>query len=181
MNLDPEGFIRRTQASLPTMLLGKRAVHGHFHPRKYQSVKIGFRTAIIREPIARLLSHYYYWKTSPREGHHLHDYFLAHNLDLESFARLPFIRYFYTRVYFGGMQLDDFDFIGTLEAMPKTLATIAKAIGQPLELGVEKKGDSPEYRQRFAQFSADSTLHARLADLLADDIRFYDSVRNRWT
>lgn len=181
MNLDPEGFLRRTQASLPTQLQGKRAVHGHFHAKKYQGLKIGFRTAIIREPVARLVSHYYYWKIHHRADHQLHNYFLDQHLDLEDFARLPFVRYFYTRVFFGGLKLDDFDYVGTLEAMPGAVAAIARGIGHPLELAIENQRGTPEYRQELAQLGNDSALRGRLAALLADDIRFYDSVRSRWT
>ena len=181
MNMDPDGFYARTRDSLPALLRGKRAVHGHFHPKKYQPLRATFRMAIIREPIARLVSHYHYWKTSPRHGHCLHDYFLERDLDLEAFARLPLIRRFYTGVFFAGMTLNDFDFIGQQEDLSKAVARLAQSIGRPLQLGVEKKRDTPEYNRAIAEIGYDSALRDRLASLLADDIRFYDSVRHRWT
>ena len=180
MNLDPDGFLRRAHAALPGLLHGKRAVHGHFQLAKYQPVRAAFRTAIIREPLSRLVSHFYYWKNSPRERHSLHDYFLDQQLDLESFARLPFIRYFYTRVFFAGLNATDFDYIGTVENMPAALAMISRNLSRPLSVGVEKKRTGAEYQEGLAQLEGDSALRGRLATLLAEDIRFYDSVRNRW-
>jgi len=180
MNLDPDGFFGRAYASLPGLLLGKRAVHGHFHPRKYQPLEVGFRTAIIREPVARMISHYFYWKTLPPQPHQLYKYFVEQDLTIEEFARLPFIRYFYTRVFFGGMNLSDFDFIGTLESLPHALAVIGKNIGHPLEFATENKGDHPQYQHRLSELLGDSKLQRRLADLFADDIRFYEEVRDLW-
>ncbi len=135
---------------------------------------------MVSEPVARLVSHYYYWKIAPRHGHSLHDYFLDQELDLEYFARLPLIRHFYTRVFFGGLKLDDFNYVGTVEAMPRAVGAIAQGIGHSLTLGTENQGESPAYRQEVARLDADSALRHRLAALLADDVRFYDSVRERW-
>jgi len=181
VNLDPPGFYERAHAALPLVLRGRRAVHGHFHPRKYQPANAGFRTAIIREPLARLLSHYHFWRRLSPGPHQLHRYFLEQNLDLEGFARLPFIRHFYTRVFFGGVDFADFDYIGTLETMPATAAAIGRGIGRLLDIGVENKADASDYPEAAREIEGDSSLRQRLAGLLADDIRFYENVRARWS
>ncbi len=181
MNANPEDFFQQAQVVLPALLAGKRAVHGHFHPRKYRSVQCSFRTAVIREPVARLISHYFYWQTMPPEPHSLHQDFLRQRPSLEEFAQVPFLRHFYTHVFFGGMKLADFDYIGTLENMPAAVAAIGRGIGHPLELVKENQGANPEYQGGLARIRGDAALWNKLAALLEDDVRFYEDARNRWS
>jgi hypothetical protein len=165
---------------LPTLLEGKRAVHGHFRASKYRGIQANFRCAVIREPIARLVSHYYFWQTMPRGTHRLHLEMLDGQLDLEEFAKLPSIRHFYTQNYFSGVSLEEFSFIGIFEEMPRAMAAIDQALGCTIDLGFENRNESPVYRQEMENLQSDAPRLRRLKNLLADDIQFYEACRTRW-
>lgn len=99
MNLDPEGFFSQARRSAAERLAPYSVVHGHFNLRKYDGVR-ALRATFLREPIDRLISHYYYWQNTPPNGHTLHQYVLTQALSLIEFARLPMIRSFYAGVFF---------------------------------------------------------------------------------
>lgn len=180
INLDPDGWLKRQQNLLPQHLLGKRAVHGHFHHRKYKAITSKYRTAVIREPVTRLLSHYFYWQSMPRGSNTLHRYVLDNQLSLDDFARLPMVRYFYTRVYFCETVPGDFDFIGAFEVLPKAIATIGQGIGRAIDLEFENRNESALYHETLADLQNNKARFHNLARLLEQDIRFYEDCRSKW-
>jgi hypothetical protein len=88
MNLDPHGFLERARGRKDAALSGKAAVFGHFWIKKYDDVAADRRVVILREPIARAISHYFYWK-SVAFDHPLRKYVIANDLSFLQFARLP--------------------------------------------------------------------------------------------
>src|SRR6185437_16889602 len=103
-------------------LNGRKVVHGHFNIRKYKGVSARWRVTFLREPIDRALSHYFFWMKYPRHGHRLHDYVLDNQLGFLEFARLPMIRRFYSAVFFDGVDMGHFSFIGFHERLEEDLA-----------------------------------------------------------
>ncbi|KQT53611.1 hypothetical protein ASG52_05730 [Methylobacterium sp. Leaf456] len=173
--IDPEGSARRF-ADGAAALLGRRIAYGHLHPAKYRAVWPEARwMTVLRDPIDRLISHYFFWKQDAGfASHPIRDYVLRHELSLIDFARLPFSRFFLHRTYFGGLQLQDFSFVGRAE----DFAGIAGAIGDVLETTVPVLAVNAG-RMRGEARSQEEIERARpaLAELLADEIAFY----RQWT
>ncbi len=182
MNLDPEGFFERARSDGYGFLDGKKVVHGHFNIRKYEGLEAKLRMTFLRHPLDRTISHYFFWQTWPRRGHQLHDYVLDNRLDLKAFARLPLIAGFYHSLFFAGVDMRQFDFIGFHETLERDYATLRQLIGlEPNAIPRENTNSDSAYRTERERVFADRALMRSLGDLLREDIAFYDRLREEWS
>ena len=100
-------------------------IHGHFLPIKYlltmHKRQVVFVTWM-RNPVERVLSHYYYWKKtySPRSAP-LHRRVVEEDWSIERFCLGPEVRNLYCQ-FLWGFPLDYFDFIGVTEFYENDLA-----------------------------------------------------------
>jgi len=171
-NLDPEGFLQATERL--ELQTGLDVVHGHFHPSKYRSLRGATWITWLREPIENLLSIYYYWK-KVAPGHGLHRYFLERDLDIVQTAQLPTLRHLMSGVYFGGVDMGRFIFIGRHERLDSDCQRLARLLGKPnVKMPHTNPNPDPSYSAERERIMADARLLERLRDLLADDIRFYE-------
>jgi hypothetical protein len=91
-------------------------IHGHFLPIKYLLLankhEIIFVTWM-RNPVERVLSHYFYWKRSydPKTSPSLHRQVIEEDWSLERFCLGPELRNLYDQ-FLWGFPIDYFDFIG---------------------------------------------------------------------
>jgi len=176
-NIDPASWWENSARI--TTLGEKQVVHGHFHLHKYRNVANAVRITLLREPVERLISHYFFLKKTNDRENLLSNYVLDANLSLPQFARLPMIRAFYTKVFFKGVDMGLFDFIGTHEAGQDSLRGMSDLLGCPLAVGNENRNTDDSYRARKAAILDDRDLRRTLATLLADDIEFYHEVGRR--
>lgn len=176
MNLDPEGFFETFRRDGYPFLEGKRAVHGHFHVGKYAYLPARRRVTFLRHPVDRLVSHYEFWRSLPPHGHALHQYVLDSGIDVIGFAQLPMMRFFYSRAFFGGVDMNAFDLIGSVECMDRDVGVLADLIGHRLPIAVENAGASSRASGPPCATSGDACLRDALAGILGDDIAFYE----RW-
>ncbi len=173
MNVDPERFFAQFAAGEFPFAAGKRVIHGHFHVAKYRAVdRACRRITFLRHPVDRTISHHSFWLRTPRHGHRLHDHVLDERLGVVEFAQLPFMQHFYERVFFAGVQRGEFDFIGSFERLDEDMLRLEGLLERPLArfsansgAGHKALGGAPE-----------SEVRARLAEVLAQDIAFYQ----RW-
>ncbi len=177
MNLDPYGFLEQAQHRNETTLSGKAAVFGHFWIKKYDDVGADRRAVILREPISRAVSHYFYWQ-SVAFDHPLRNYVIANDLSFLQFARLPRVNSLYTRIYFRDVDMGRFDFIGNHDRLMRDWSGTLSALGleqaPPLrELNATAEHD-PEYAAKRSQILCDTGLMAQLRDIFAADLRFYE-------
>jgi len=106
---------------------GVACIHGHFLPCKYlllaDRLECRFVTWL-REPLARLASHYDYWQRSydPASGltSLLHRRVVEEGWSLERFCLAPELRNVYTQ-FLWGFPLEGFDFIGISESYEEDL------------------------------------------------------------
>jgi hypothetical protein len=178
MNIDPAGFLARSALSRYADLTGKAAVVGHFWIRKYDDVAADLRATILRDPLDRTMSHYFYWMKREGHGQLLHDHVRQHNLSLVEFARLPTIRWFYTQTFFRDVDMGQFDVVGRFDKYVKDWSALLRDIGLGAVARVRHlnatAGLDELYAARRHEILTDETVMARLRDLLADDIKFYE-------
>jgi hypothetical protein len=163
--LDPARFLRER----PRDTGGYAAVHGHFHPSKYERIEPRERllVTILREPLDNLVSIYRFWRHMPPQGDVLHDYFLKHRLTLVDLARLPLIGRLMTETYFGGWDMRRFDYIGDYSDYGRSVREIGELLGVRLE----------EQRENVSPREEIDARERREAEaLLGDEIAFY----GRW-
>jgi hypothetical protein len=148
-----------------------KCIYGHFPARKYESIENAQWLTMLREPISLIESIYFYWKANAPGGL-LHQYFLRESLDIVALARLPLLRWLQSRAYFGHFDMARFDFIGRHSARRESLAVIARMLNMPA-LDDIHENKTPFFEERGA-LRADTHLQAKLRDILADDIDFYE-------
>ena len=181
MNMDPEGFLEYHRASAFGHLAGKAAVIGHLWIRKYDGVDARVRAVVLRDPIVRAFSNYWYWIAAdgvvpPVRINPLRRYMIDNGLTFEQFARTPVIRWFYTRQYFRDTDMRTFDFIGETRRVHQDWSGTMRAIGVEAPRVEVNRIDAldPGYEQRKGELLADAKRMARLRDLFADDIDFFE-------
>ncbi len=172
-NVDPEGFLRRSVSQFAS-LHAYRAVHGHFWSKKYESLPGAIHATFLREPVERLLSHYFFWMQIPRSGNLLHNYVQDNRLSWSEFAHLPSIRNLYSGVFFRGFNMRHLSFIGDCSRMETEMLRFGRFLG--LENGTLGRDNATagEYRDQVAQILCEQKNVHLLRSLLADDIEFYE-------
>ena len=93
-----------------------QCVHGHFLPAKYLLLDMKRELQFVtwmRDPIERLISHYFYWKRRFKVGKSELPG-LGEAATLEEFCLHPKFRNLYTQ-YFFAFHLESFEFIGITE------------------------------------------------------------------
>lgn len=171
-HIDPCGWNAARPRRLPD---GARVVHGHFPARKYDLVADVLRVTFLRHPIDNLVSIYCYWRKIPPQDSALHRHFLAQQLGLLEMARLPLLRWLFSRTYFGGFDMAAMDFVGSYENRARDLGRLGALLGTPLDPALHLNATEPEGDDAERQsLLADSRLMAKLAEIVADDIGFYE-------
>ena len=153
---------------------GKRLVHGHFHPSRYESTE-GYWLTFLRHPVDNLFSIYFFWIDLPEPGHGLHARFLCERPSVLEFAAYPGISTLMSETYFGDFDMRRFDCIGFHETRAADIGRLGADLGLPLAAETyENKTAETAERQ---DMKADPALRRRIADLLAADMAFYDRLR----
>lgn len=161
--------------------LGPRVVHGHFSAGKYAGEFPHARRIVwLREPIARLVSHYCYWCELPPANNTLHRHVVENALTLEQFAELEPMRDAVSRTFLRGLERDDLAFVGLQERFDDDLRRLGRLLewpadARPARVAVENRTGASE--QMLADLSAGAV--ARLRDLNAADLALYQWALDR--
>lgn len=167
-HLDPHSYFMRRDP-IPG---GIACVFGHFHPAKYQH-HAAIRFTVLRNPVENMISIYAYFKaTPPTPPGLIHQYMLRENLDVVGLARLPLLRRLMSETYFGGVDMKSFQLVGRHEEREQTNAALCKLLDlEPFE--DVRANVTPPSAERD-QIAADSRICGKLADILHDDMVFYE-------
>jgi len=154
-----------------------KVIHGHVPSRKY------FRPANVKEiiwlrnPILRLISMYFFWKTLPRtEDKSWHNYLQEKNLDIVEFANIPDIRNEMS-FYIGGRNLKDFYFVGIQEFFKDDLRDLGKMLNWPeIQITYENKNKYDDYNYLVKSILKDSDIMKALITLNREDLELYQTA-----
>jgi hypothetical protein len=172
---DPVGADRIESAPFPP---GALLVHGHFNARRYADVTAR-RVTFLRHPVDNLISIYVFWLAAPATDHGVHARFLRERPSILEFAAhyTPLARLM-SETYFGGVDMARFEFVGFHETRHTDIPALGTMLGLPLSAEVAENR-TPTRPERQA-IEADAATRARLTDLLAQDVAFYDREWRRW-
>ena len=177
MNIDPHGFLDRCRDQNALSLLNKAAVIGHFWIAKYEGVAADIRATILRDPITRAISQFFFWPAQNADNA-LHQYVISNRLSFIEFARIPRVNALYTSIYFRNVDMAQFDFIGTYDRLSRDWAPTLARMGITPALPRRELNRTvdlvTEYNTRRSEILNDHRMMARLRDLFADDLRFYE-------
>ncbi|SIQ68869.1 Sulfotransferase family protein [Aromatoleum tolulyticum] len=170
-SIDPNCYSRSGVNSIAPY----RAVHGHFHPSKYDGVAGAVRITFLRHPVDNLISIYMFWTGHDRSAWDspVFQYVKDTGLTIEQFAMLPKLRFLYSEVYFGGVDMHRFDFVGDYERYDCELARLGAVVGiqfnEDIRLNVTK-----DVARSAPASSVGKDTRLSLQRILEQDIRFYE-------
>lgn len=155
-----------------------RAVHGHFRGDRYTGP--AFRLTFVREPVANLISIYVFWRHYPPRPGVLHRRFLAERPGLLTFAQYPAIQTLLSETYFGGVDLERFDFIGVYERRRHDLLRLSRMLGLAFDPDLHLNQADPATAEA-QDLLADTALMAAVRDRLSQDVALYERLLARAT
>jgi len=166
-NIDPDYYI----SNLNINFLETKLIHGHFSPRKYSDITQATWITFLREPVENIISIYNFWRQLPKGSHILHDYFLENKLSLIDMARLPALRFLYSKSYFAGFDMERFDFIGDYAHYKPEVERLSALLGISLRQDIFKNKTPQKERERVDQ--------TELKEILKQDIEFYQKYKGQ--
>jgi hypothetical protein len=179
---DPPAWEAAAAAFVRNIEPGVRVVHGHFSAVKYRQAFPSARWITwLRHPVARLVSHYYFWKTFPIAAAPLHPLLPPiqdGRLSLVEFAEIPVIRDLARRQYLRGLDLSDFAFVGLQEQYAEDLAALGNLLGwRSAPVASENRNPEPGYSAAVQAVFRDRGLVRRIEALHAGDMELYEEAR----
>lgn len=154
-----------------------RFVHGHVRASDYVDVPSRLKITFLRDPIARLASHHAFWLTQIDGAHGEREMLQQHEWSLLEFAERPRVQQLYTEHYFGGVDMQMFDFIGCFERFERDYARVAGLVGAQLPVRHDLPNPNPAYAASKAELASNPALVTELRRVLADEYEFYE----RWS
>jgi len=158
---------------------GIKCIHGHFLPIKYlllsDKLDIQFITWM-RNPVERLLSHYYFWKRTfnSETAPPLHRKFMEEKWSIERFCLGPELKNLYYQFLYG-FPLEYFALIGITESYEEDLSYFSsRFLGYHVEMKRLNVGKTTNHsyeiperlRNKIAHFhSKDMELYERALDM----------------
>ena len=168
-NLDPDSYFSRNRTVNEHVF----CLHGHFHPGQFDLSNV-FLFTVLRYPVENIISIYSFWKQLPSQGQPLHDYFVSRRLNVFETARLPLLRFLYSKTYFGSFDMSRFDLIGRHDARQEALQRLGRVAGLTIESSVQANTTAPTDERD--ELLANPSCLRQLEDILREDIRFYERV-----
>jgi len=150
-------------------LLDKAVLFGNFHGAKYGDVDAP-RLTLLRHPVDRLLSHYHFERARP--GGRIGAFIERNGLSALDFAMVPAMRHVYTDVFFKDVDMRSFDVIVCPDTYDADIARVGRLLGARLDVVQEHPPVTGGGQMR----DDERELRRRLAEILEDDIRFYQDA-----
>tara|TARA_R110002110_G_scaffold415765_2_gene655194 strand:- start:46662 stop:47336 length:675 start_codon:yes stop_codon:yes gene_type:complete len=159
-------------------------VHGHFLPVKYLAVSRQLECRFVtwlREPLARLVSHYHYWQRAYKPDgstvSSLHRRVVEEAWSLEQFCLAPELRNIYHQ-FMWGFPLERMDFIGITEYYAEDLRYFSTRL-----VGSTLRDHTLNTRKAEADSWEEQPLSAQLMDQIrayhASDVQLYAAALER--
>lgn len=116
-------FFRCKDEMLPKININQisdNVIHGHFTIEQFKIDKQCFLLTWLRNPIDRVISHYFYWKNKPDINMHpIEKMIKFEGLSLHDFSKIPCMKNLQT--YFMGNDISLFQFVGITEEYEKSI------------------------------------------------------------
>ncbi|MEG5036260.1 DUF4214 domain-containing protein [Microcoleus sp. AT3-D2] len=154
-----------------------KVIHGHVPSRRYFCPAQVKEIIWLRDPILRLISLYFFWKSLPRtEDESLHNYVQEKNLDLVEFAKIPQLRNEMSQ-YVGGRNLTDFYFVGVQGFFKDDLTELSKMLNWPeISITYENTNKHKGYNSLVNSILYDSHIMNELIHLNREDLELYQTA-----
>jgi hypothetical protein len=182
--------LRRLRSRLGTRLQARRllqrydVIHGHFLVEKYAFLHQQARfITFMREPVSRLLSHYYYFKDVASKN----PVTVSRNpaimqvargeLGLVEFARSEAMQHLYAR-FTAGLPLQDFALVGITERYEESVATLNRLLGVAVEARHERRSGYEKYAEEYRRLLPDlEAANRENMRIYTEAVRLFEQAR----
>ncbi|WP_416461654.1 hypothetical protein [Rubrivivax gelatinosus] len=163
---------REAQARLIARLRDEASwiVFGHFAPREYYGLDFDCQILVLREPLARVVSHYGYVRDVLPDNEvtvRRHPEVRAikdGRMTIEEFVELEHVRHFYGRCYLADLRVDERLVVLPAERLDVTMAAVGSLLGL--------RPAPPAWLNR----GPGGGKHEALRERLQDDIALYEAL-----
>ena len=108
-----------------------------------------------------------------------HAYLLEYNLSPLEFMQMPVMKHFYTKIFFNGVDMSIFDFIGFYDILDKNIKELSIKLNKNFILEHNNSANQPLYQNLRSEYLNDQKFLSRAKSILSDDITFYEKVRSK--
>lgn len=172
---DPDAWRARMQAEVAPRTSWPRVITGHFALRRYERFRSSAFTIVwLREPAARLLSQYFYWRSQ------WSTYGLgaawARAFPPEQIMEVKWPSNRVTDRFLRGYGLDAFDFVGIQEHFAEDVADLGRILGwPPVEIPSHNRNAASEY----LEFRPSEELLREIREANQADVELYERALER--
>lgn len=154
-------------------------IHGHFFMSKYHHIPLQ-RAMWFRDPVQRLLSHYYYWLRSPDMDHpncaRLHE----RGLSVVKFAELWELRNVFAR-FLDGVPIKELNWVGLVEDYQESIDLFYTMYAIGRDPGQLKKHENKNPGRSNAKYELDKISMDAIEKLNAKDMELYALAKLRFS
>jgi hypothetical protein len=166
-------YLRRT-------LLKKRikCVHGHFLAKKYDRVFNDTRFVTwFRDPVERVISHYYFWKAQADMKNPWYRKMQKHNWNLIDFAGEPRLRNMQS-YFLQNKPFREFEFVGITEEFERSMRLYGAMFSIESNIPLPVSNRNPERKAELYEVPRETK--DRIRELNQIDMLLYDEARQRF-
>ena len=153
-------------------LHSKSCIHGHFLLAKYKYVPNAKFIAWVRDPVQRVMSHYYHWQRVYDPLNATCVYLYENKLSLLEFARLEPMRNL-QKYYLSDKPVNKMKFIGVTEYFKESIQSFNTIFSLDLPYDL-KLNINPE------PYEVEASILDKIRDLNLEDMKLYEAVLRKY-
>lgn len=171
------------QPNYPAISEKTKVIHGHFNITKYEGKYPQAKRIIwLRNPVERLVSQFFFWKSLPLSNNPFNDPFhkavIEQNLSIVQFAEIPAMRNLMYKAT-GDKPLSSFYFVGLQEFFAEDVERLSNNLGwSNFKINYQQKNQYPKYQSEVEEILNNPTIIKKLTLLNSLDQILYQTALN---
>lgn len=151
----------------------ENVIHGHFTINQLKVKKHHFLLTWLRNPIDRVISHYFYWKNKPDINMHpIEKMIKFEGLSLRDFSKMSCMKNVQT--YFIGSDISLFNFIGIMEEYDKSIMLLQNKLNVNFNYNKSKIKRINKAKESISEEDRQIIIENNL-----EDIKLYEKAKKK--
>jgi hypothetical protein len=164
------------------LLLGRSAIHGHFHIRKYlERFPRASYITWLRDPVERLASHYFFWQREPYERGFMTDPLcnrvISENMSFLEFAELDEVRN-RQHLFLKPVGPGYCDFVGITEEYDRSIKLFQRLFCPEIDITPQLQNQNPD--RPAGGYNIESGVREKILALNELDLKTYQGGLDRF-
>jgi len=152
-----------------------KAIHGHFRAQKYveKYPRVKYITWV-REPISRIVSHYYYWKRNPDMSNSTCKEMIDNNCSILDFSNMYEIINLQS-FYLHPMNISEYYFVGLTEYYELSIDLFKKVMGIYKDVSIPHENRNSPNKSTI--YKLESSVEEKIRKINSVDINMYNTAK----